>query len=353
MKIPESNLKPRWPLAVLVAATLAAALAVSVVRAMPSAALPDTCVTSITDRWGDRGPYLVTTRTLGNPAWPAGRDVTVFSPVGVVGPRPVLFFSHGYGGNDPGYYEDFLRQMAGNGTVVVFTPYPTAATPSHMYDVLWAGHRAAVERFETTLRMDTTRIAFFGHSFGGGATPWLYSQALDEGWGRNAAALFISAPWKVLEITDRDFASFPARTKVLIQVYDDDTTNDHEYAIDDIWKKLTSIPDANKDYVMLTTAAKGDCVLPADHGVPVTGAPRGEVDGLDRWGVWRRAEALVACSADGDRIPCDLALGNGSRSQTFMGRWKADAAELPRMVWMARPVPRNCLPGEECTFDRR
>ncbi len=339
----------------LAALSLVAVLWLPVAAGPPSAgALPgDDCVGAITDGWGDSGTYEVAVHQVRNPEWRLGRLVQVYAPVGAPGPRPVVFFSHGFGGNDAKHYDAFLRQIAGNGTVAVFTPYPTLSQADHMYDVLWAGDRAAVEELGSSLSIDTTRIGFFGHSFGGGATPWLYDRALDEGWGSNGAALSISAPWHANRITPQEIATFPASTRVLIQVYADDETNDHDIAIDEIWSHLTSIPDSNKDYLALVPDSRPGCDLVADHYVPATSEARGStLDAFDPWGVWRRTEALGGCAWVGQQSACDIALGGGSPMQTDMGTWVVDGTPVEPLVWLAQPSALNCRPGDACRFPR-
>jgi len=319
----------------------------------PGAAQADTCVQDISDGYGTNGPYGVTTTQFTNPEWVLGKKVTIFSPTGATGTHPVIFVSHAFGANDYVQYQSLINALTTRGNVVVFSPF-NALAPSHRkrYDQLWAGFNTAVANYASTLQMDTTRVGFIGHSFGGGATPEMFKRGvLDAGWGANGRFMLVFAPWYVYDVTDAELASLPSNTKALIQVYDDDTVNDHRMAIDNIWSKLTSVSAANKDYVMLPSAANGTCSLPADHGVPMqSGGNYGKLDSYDPWGVWRRADALARCSFSGDATGCDLALGGGSTTQTYMGRWQSDSTEVPRMVWMSTPTPMNCGTGETCTY---
>lgn len=334
-------------------ACLAASCALSLCAALPQAAQADACVQDITDGYGTPGSYPVTVTEFTNPQWVTGRKVTIFSPSGAPGNRPVIFFSHAFGATDRAIYATFINVLVSRGNHVVYTPYNTLATSVRKrYDQLWAGFNTAVTNYAGSLQMDTTRVGFVGHSFGGGATPEMFKRgSLDKGWGSNGRFMMILAPWYVYDVTPAEIASFPANTKALIQVYDDDTTNDHRMAIDDIWNRLTSVTGANKDYVMLTSTSNGSCSLPADHGVPMeSDGTYGKLDAYDPWGVWRRADALARCTFAADATGCDLALGNGSSTQTYMGRWQVDGTDVAPMSWMAIPTPSNCGTGESCTY---
>lgn len=351
----------RW-LCVVLAATLAACSASSgTAPASTPAPSVDDCVTGPVDSYGEPGPFPVLVHKFTHPQTLAA-DVTVFSPQdNGTTQRPVIFFSHAFAASELDTYIELLERLASQGWIVVHSPYgvlesfemlSTDGVPA-AYHQLWAGFEAAVDLYGSQLRMDTSRIGFIGHSFGGGASPAMLQRALDHGWGAGSRFAFIMAPFRVYEITPEDYASWPRDTRVLIEVYDDDDTNDHLIAIEDIWAHLQEIPAENKDYLLLGSAAHGDCVLPADHAVPMARNGRyGQLNGFDPWAVWRRADALARCSFAGDAIGCVIALGHGDPRQADMGRWLADNSAFPAIQSLIPPQTRNCGEGESCMFRR-
>lgn len=326
--------------------------------APPVASAAENCVAPPSDRYGVAGPHETAVVTFDHPVTPL-QKVSVYSPTGGTGSWPVLFFSHALQAHDPEtYYRPLIDRLVSRGAVVVYSPYSTTnaiAAPERAYDELWSGFREAVSRYGQSLDMDLDRVGFLGHSFGGGATPEMFRRGvMEQGWGDHGGFMHIFAPYKNVQTTDEQLAAFPPDTKLLIQVYDDDDTNDHRFAIENIWKRLTSIPARNRDYVLVRSAANGLCSLPADHGVPMTGGGRyGKLDAYDQWAVWRHAAALMACSFDADGLGCAIALGHGSKQQVHMGTWMSDGTPVPSLQSMRDPVPANCGTGEKCTFRYR
>lgn len=273
-----------------------------------------------TDAFGGPAPYSVVTETLPSPDWP-GHVVTVYRPSGVTGPRPTWFFAHGFGGISPTFYAELLTHLASHGSVAVFSPYPitSGGRPDDAYATLFDGFVAAANRFPDLI--DTTRVGFGGHCYGGGAVPALALRGLREkGWGRNGLALLMLAPWYSFFVSDADLSSFPAQTQAIVQVYEADTVNDHRMAID-VFNHL-NLPASEKDFLVVRTDRIDGYNYNADHLVPTgVGTPRpgASFDALDVWGVLRMAQALTASALERDPAARAVALGNGSAAQTQMG----------------------------------
>lgn len=296
-------------------------------------------VAAPTDAFGGPGPYSVVTDTFPSADWP-GNVVTVVRPDGAPGRRPTWFFAHGFGGGDPTNYRELLNHLASHGSVVVYVPYPASegGHPDEVYAILNRGFVAAAEKFAD--RIDTTRVGFVGHSYGGGAVPALALKAVRErGWGGNGLALFILAPWYSFGVGDADLASFPAGTQAVFEVYEDDTMNDHRMAID-LFTHL-NLPAEDKDFLMLHSDRIDGYNYAASHRVP-TGAerpgPRSAFNALDSWGVLRIAQALSASAFERDPAARQVALGNGAPEQVQMGRTPAGRALRP-MTETDAPVP--------------
>jgi hypothetical protein len=284
-----------------------------------------------TDAFGGSGPYAVVRESFPSPDWP-GHIVTVFRPDGAAGRRPTWFFAHGFAGTDPAFYEEFLTHLASHGEVVVFSPYPTELLRvAQNYTTMYDGFTAAVQRYADII--DTTRVGFAGHSYGGGAVPAIALRAIrEQGWGSNGVALLLLAPWYTYFVSDADLAAFPQNTRAVIEVYEDDTMNDHRMAID-VFNHL-ALPDANKEFLMLRSDRINGYDYAANHMVP-TGAntPRAgaSFDALDGWGVLRMAQALSAAAWQQDATGRAIAFGHGSAEQVQMGVTPDGRALRPMM----------------------
>ncbi|MBL8148545.1 MAG: alpha/beta hydrolase fold domain-containing protein [Blastocatellia bacterium] len=290
--------------------------------------------------FGADGQFSVKVETFRSPKW---RDevVTVFLPAELNRPAPAIFFSHGYGATDPSAYLAFLKHIASRGYVVVYSPYRTVGDSfPEKYETMFAGFKKAVKKYRRFI--DTSKIGFVGHSFGGGAVPALARRALiEEGWGSAGSFMFMLAPFYSYNISQDQLLNFPSNTKLVVQVYDEDTINDHRMG-KDIFETI-SIPNTEKDYIVLYSdrSTVFNYNLLADHGVPSTIQVEGRTnvkDSMDYYGVWRIFDALAEYTFTDSRVAKNIALGDGNREQRFMGRWpepdgrnvkELDATDLP------------------------
>lgn len=215
---------------------------------------------------GSNGRYNMQVTTLPNPAWPGGMPVSIFMPAGFTGRAPVVFFSHAWGSDKWQAYQSFLEHIVSLGMIVVYPPYKaTGASADDRYSMLWGGFQSAVSKFRD--RMDLDRVAFVGHSFGGGATPMMaYKGLVENGWGKEGALLFVMAPWYSYEITRQQLNAFPSNVHLLVQLYDADDTNDHRMGID-IYRSL-KLAGGNRRVMMVKSGQQGICSFKAIHGTP-------------------------------------------------------------------------------------
>jgi len=291
------------------------------------------------DGFGAPGPHEVQMLTFPSPGY-AGRVVTVHVPTGLAGPRPTWFFCHGFGGVRVEFYDTLLRHLASHGWVTVFSPYPITGSVSEHYEDLFAGFAEAATRYPEII--DTRRVGFAGHSFGGGAAPGLLLRAVRElGWGSEARCLMPMAPWYSHGLTDSDLTGYPAGTQVVMQVYEDDMMNDHRMAID-VFRGL-GLPAADKDYILLRSDEIAGYGYQTGHEVPSRGAD----DAILERGVLRIAAALSASCFSGDPAGRAIALGGGSAEQVDMGADATGRALRPMLV-TDDPVPR--YPQSRYTF---
>ncbi|MEJ7699676.1 MAG: hypothetical protein WKF71_08555 [Pyrinomonadaceae bacterium] len=286
-------------------------------QVMPCAQLK---ATTLPTDYGNFGQLAVTRNAIGHP------DATVPAPVSVFVPgnataqnrRPVVFFAHGFGGFDYRFYEGLLRQLTSNGYIVVFAPYTPNlfTTNASRYQQMWSGFQLAVERYGNL--MDTSRVGFAGHSYGAGALPEMTKRGVALGWGANGLFIFSMAPWFAW---GSDFGSIPAKTKLVVQIYWEDGTNEHLIAQNDVWNKLAHLTERKWQTVR---SAQCRCTLKAGHSVPVTSGEQGtnesggDLNAQDYWSVWRRLHALSDYTFNNNVAAKDIAFGVDARS----GRWR-------------------------------
>ncbi len=278
--------------------------------------------------YGETGPYTMVTEDFENSKWrvsDGGELVTVHFPAERATPSPVLFFSHGFGGTNWRGYKSLLTHLVSRGVVIVYSPYPVEAvsTPER-YHILWNGFQEAVERY--AIRFNLQKVGFLGHSFGAGATPAMAWKGLvEKGWGAEGAFLFMMAPWYSYEISDIQLETFPNDANIIMQVYNEDETNDHRMAID-IFNNI-AIPDSGKAYYNVVEGS-----FEAGHAVP----SNREVDDLDRLAVQKPLDALidysfkVAQPAEG----YDYALnGQGEHFQHTVTKSPGVVADESKYMW--------------------
>ncbi|MGN6421515.1 MAG: alpha/beta hydrolase [Pseudobacter sp.] len=274
--------------------------------------------------YGSDGSYEVAEINFTNPQY-TSTQVSVFYPKGLSGPKPVIFYAHPYGGEDKSYNMGLYNFVARKGYVIVFVPYRTIdITIDHRYQTLWEGFLKAASDYPGII--DTKQVGFMGHSFGGGATIDLAFKAFTEkGWGENGRFLFTMAPWYSYNwastfTTEQQLQNFPANTKMITQVYDEDDVNDHRLAID-IFRHI-NIPASEKDYIYFRSSFIAGYDYLTDHVMPTT---RKAYDALDYYGVYRLLDAMIDYSFNGNTNAKNIALGNGSSAQVTMPSYNGQA----------------------------
>lgn len=301
-----------------------------VINAQVATACPQKATTAPAD-FGSMGQIPVTRQITPNPNVDAPLPVSVFLP-GTATPTnrvPVIFFSHGFNAVDYRFYEGLLRQLASNGYATVYVPYGSTGTNASRYNQLWSGFQKAVQQFGNVL--DTTRVGFAGHSYGGGATPEMARLGAAQGWGGNGFFIFTMAAWYSW---GANYEQIPATAKLGVQVYWDDDANEHLISQNDIWNRLPQVTERKWQVIR---SAQTFCVLADPHIVPATGSsdnPEGKTDALDKWGVWRRLHAMSAYTFSGNAFAKDIAFGVDSN----MGRWRFVPREITPMEASDIPV---------------
>lgn len=284
----------------------------------------------VINSYGADGPYKMQADTVNNPyvskeQFSSPMPVYFFTPVGRTTPSPVIIFIHGYIGQNPVEFEPLLHHIVSLGYTVVYPSYsflPKADTPEKVldkYQYLYSGISKAARIL--SWRIDTTRVGFFGQSFGAGTIPAItYRLVNEKKWGKNGVFMFITAPWYSFDITEEQIKKIPSTAKLLMQVYNDDQINDHAMAVD-LFNALP-IPASEKDYMTVYSDSLDGYVIQANHFVPY--GPEniyGDLNVFDYYGIFKNFDALADYTFTGSMKAKNVALGNGSVDQVFMGMW--------------------------------
>lgn len=302
--------------------------------------------------FGAPGPHAVRRERVPNPYRPALEadrpelEVSVFLPEGADPPVPLMVFGHANDVADPDHYAALIDHIVSRGFALIFSPYMVgSAVHADRYAALRAGVRAAVDVHRELLDLD--RVGWIGHSYGAGALPHLARHArLEWGWGREGSFVHLLAPWFALDPGAGPAPpSLPEGVLLLVQVFEEDTANDHRIAIDLL--RGLGVPPANRDYVLVRSDRWRDCELPAVHTVPQSRGLRALDDALDDRAVFRLFDALAAAAFEKDPQGRQIALGGGSSEQVEMGTWP-DGTPLRPLV--AGPDPEPAKPPSDYIF---
>lgn len=262
--------------------------------------------------YGSDGTYTVATESFNNDYF-NGQNSVIYHPQEITTPVPTIFYSHGYGGNNPDNIKGLTDFVAKKGYALVFVPYQTfGVTVPDRYENLLHGFRKAARDYPGII--DTTRAAFMGHSFGGGASFGNSFKCFTENnWGSNGRFIYVSAQWYSYNITQNQLQNFPADVKLVTEIYESDSTNDHRLAAD-IFRNI-SISNSEKDFLILQRDTVGGYIYPADHNTPNTTIA---LNAHDYYGIYRILDALADYTWNGNQAAKTVCLGNGSTAQVTL-----------------------------------
>ncbi|MBM9498834.1 alpha/beta hydrolase [Leptospira sp. 201903071] len=293
-------------------------------------------IAPISQGYGSRGASAVSVGVLPNPSAP--RNVCVYYPTGQTTKAPVLFFMHGFSSPSAEAYFPLIDFYVSKGYVVVFPIYISdRRDPTENYKFMLDGINFAVEQYASII--DTTRVGYMGHSYGGGATPYLAHQGIiQKGWGSNGSFIFLLAPWYSFSISNTQLAQFTNSTKMIAQIYDNDDEVDNRMAIDIFTRIGTTASE--KDFQVVYSDIHNGYSLNADHYTPIknTVIGLGSLDTLDFFGIWKQLDALADYSFYNSATAKDIALGNGSNNQKMMGLYP-DGQSVKVMSVSDAPTP--------------
>lgn len=262
--------------------------------------------------YGADGNYTIGVESFSNPYFPT-EDILIYHPSDIATPVPTLFYSHAFGGNLPFTVQGLLNWTARKGYAIVFVPYQTTGVSvMDRYENLLEGFRKAARDFPAII--DTTRVGFMGHSFGGGATfATAYKCFAENNWGENGRWMHSSAPWYLFNISQAELTNFPPDVKLVVEIYNDDPVNDHRMAADAFLN--IGIPNAEKDFIKVYGDSSSGYAYTAEHDLPMAYT---DFNAMDYYAYYRIIDALCDYTFNGNLAGKDVALGNGSMNQLQM-----------------------------------
>ncbi|OQX72571.1 MAG: hypothetical protein B6D59_08160 [Campylobacteraceae bacterium 4484_4] len=254
--------------------------------------------------YGAFGRYDVEVEKIPNPRFPADRHVTtdIYYPADLNRSVPVLFFAPGWGGDYAGGYDVLLRYIASRGYVAIFAAHNI---DSYSTEDLFEAFGDAVDKKQTLI--DTSRVGYIGHSYGGGAIAHLLQRFYDEkGWGENSAFLYMTAPWIMFDMQESDLDRYPSHVRLLIAEYEEDLSTDLRIPIS--FFNRVAIPASHKRYLTVRSHTVDGYRYRADHGTPITAGEA--LNALDYDAVFRPLGMLMAATFEGDTNASEMLFGN-------------------------------------------
>jgi len=284
--------------------------------------------------FGSPGPYPVIERFFPHPGQ-GDANIHLILPVKPQNKCPVVLFAPALWKPSPDFYKGLIGHLAGKGNAVVFATYNYSSflNQKKRYRILQEGFAAGLELIAHIV--DTSRVCFIGHSYGGGTVPYTaYNYLVHKKWGQNGAALFIASPWYMEVISDEQLKSIPSHAKLVVQTFAGNRRIDWRIA-EDIFYSMPISPE-EKDYLVISDAVSDHCEIDADHDALQSEDPD-ETNVIDYYGIYRILDALMAYAFTGSNDGKKVALGNGSKSQTYCGTWPDETAVKPFISVTDRP----------------
>ena len=325
----------------LVAAAVLAATAL-VVTATPSRAAAATPPTQPPSGPGGAGYSWSTTVVRTVTFSDHTKDYWTYEPSGWVGggtaptTAPLVVFLHGWLGDNPSYYADWITHLVRKGNVLVFPRYQTSAltppanfTPNAIFSVQQALPMLAAN---ATVKPNTSLgMTLVSHSWGGPVSVNIASRWSASGLPQ-PKGLLLAEPFD--RNVDSSLSGIPSTAKLDCIVGDVDTTTGRT-GCDLIWDRTGHIPTANRNYVWMYSDDHGSPGLTADHRAPTSGTSASVLDAVDWFGLWKLGDAIRDCGVTGTN--CTIALGN-TAAQTSMGTWSDGVAVKALTVTTAKPA---------------
>lgn len=260
---------------------------------------------------------------------------------------PVVLFLHGYNGLQPKSYGAWIEHLVKKGYTVVWAQYQaTNLTFPWFY-----AQNARTAWIDALERLDTEALhvrperdykgyyktAIVGHSVGAYVGTNLAAIAADETNGiPEPYAVIAFEPGGLNIVPKGPLSKIDDDTKFIVVVGNHDDVVCKSTAVF-LWNEVTSVPEANRDFLLVRSDNHGSPEVIAHHYFPPTFGFSSEAEGLDVldfFATFKLSVGALRCAWKG--VDCEYAVGHGSPEQLYMGEW-SDGQPFKPMEWIENP----------------
>ena len=200
----------------------------------------------------------------------AARSYWLFLPsAGSTKPAPVVFFMHGWMAIDPFFYGGWIDHLLGKGCVVVYPTFQTSKsdTPESMRQNALLSLKDSVSKLNSgsfLVQPDWNLLSVVGHSFGGGLSTLIASDASSAGLPIPRFVMALAPGWRGRQIPSYQLENFPPSTYLLIvEGKDDELASSRQASV--ILNSTSHLPESHKKLIVLRT----DSNIPINHSSPL------------------------------------------------------------------------------------
>lgn len=323
-------------------------------------------------------------------------EYTIYAPNDSDTTFPVVLFLHGNGGDDPKYYELWIKHIVKKGNIVIYPRYQniaedesTSVRERYLISAICAAKLALNELNNLTIddvkvNADPDKFALIGHSLGGSFAAYIAATYQQTGLpepdvllladptdanlaGGNPMPLQVDLPVNVPEYSEETelfsgsgiYGDIPSSTLFLSILAAFGATEPIHDWTREVFIKSGAEPQ-NKNMIVMLSDRHGDPNLIANHFAPNAidadnisegGAleqrlleNQGGVNALDYYGYWKLFDGLCGAAFDDDAAMKNYALWNGEgtappEEQTFLGTWSDDTPVTPLIVFSGEDTP--------------
>ena len=203
-------------------------------------------------------------------------EVWIFRPSGPA--TAVVVFAHGWSTPTPAGFAGWISHLRNRGSIVI---YPRYQTPGESTAAALSAFRRGLVTAFRALGRERLPVVAIGKSFGGSAVFDYAAQAPDWGVPRPKAVLSVFPAGPIGGALPH--GTIPATTQVTVMVGDRDIVAGRTGA-DAFWRWLSTIPAANRRYVVVRSAQG----FAAVHDAPQ------RTDEPARRAFWAPLDAMIA-----------------------------------------------------------
>lgn len=165
---------------------------------------------------------------------------------------PIVLFAPGWGSQDHNQYKTILSFIASQGYMVLYSKSPLEySAQAYILRFLEALEDENISKY-----LDRKKIGIIGHSSGGGLAFKIMDYFSKDGYGEEGRFIFSMDPWFAFEMDEDNFKNFSKNTKVVIQQYMKDNSQDPRIALT-IFDKLSVLGNENRDYQVYSDLTHG------------------------------------------------------------------------------------------------